>query len=1091
LNINNVEFHIDVDVEAETKLQQMMEHVIKRNGEKVKFVPSKLNKWAEWACSGLFGVSWSDIVMKAVKSGYDGMRTEELQRCLIDACISMVEVNTDYEKVASRLYLADLRKRVYGKYTPPNFIEFYNSMVTRGLWEDMGYTTNELTDISKHIDHDRDDKFPYSGLRQMGDKYLMRNKVTGELYETPQFLYMGLAMASFRGEPLIDLLDFYDRLSMHKVNVPTPPLVGCRTSDKGFASCCLISGGDTADSIEAAGHIVYQMVKNRSGIGIELETRGPNEPVKNGLVLHNGKMNYYRMIDALTKANTQECYDDQTDVLTKRGFVKFSELVDGDLVAQVHNDQTVDFVKPTKMFSYDYKGDMISFKKRGIDLLVTPNHRMVSRKVKYDDASQQTSLGYDECSAEFWNPKRTDCLDFGGSATGKLQTLSWMQQLQIAYQADGYKIKNKDSYSYIFGFKKLRKVERLIEILSNLDACYTTNVRPDGVTEIRILASDMNMKKSLSWVYDLDISSEWGEEFIEELRYWDGDLKKHGRGGIVYNTSDITCADVVQYVASLVPMKSSVGLYGGVYRVTCFTDVGYMTGESTRKSTMDYDGVVYCVEVPTNNLIVRRGGYTTVCGNSRGGSATMQFAFFDPEVTTLLKLRNPKTVDKSRIDTMDYSFAVNKYFWSQYVQDGQIALISPYYGPDTHKAFYGKDIHAFIEAYEREVKQWKDAKVIRLEDGSMVSPIKYIKAKELLEVFADQRSDTARIYMHNIDETNRRSTYKDPVRQSNLCLEIVEPTSPYSHITDLYSIDGKNPIFGNDVDGESALCNLGGVVVNRIENDADYERTTYLLVKFIDNIIEMQTYPFPHMEFTSKNRRNVGVGIINLAHAMAERGLSYASRAGRNYMHHEAERMSFFLHKASIRLAKEKGQCDWFHKTTYSDGVLPIDNFNKFVDEFVDGTLRYDWEALRIDMATYGMRNSVLEAYMPSESSSVTIGCTNGIEPARQHMIVKSSRQGDIPQIVPDFDKLQFDYELAFDIPAEEYLIAMAVLQKFTGQSISTNVYYDLNKFEDRMVPLSLIVRHLLLFTKLGGKTLYYHNSDVSIKKDECENCSI
>jgi len=128
---------------------------------------------------------------------------------------------------------------------------------------------------------------------------------------------------------------------------------------------------------------------------------------------------------------------------------------------------------------------------------------------------------------------------------------------------------------------------------------------------------------------------------------------------------------------------------------------------------------------------------------------------------------------------------------------------------------------------------------------------------------------------------------------------------------------------------------------------------------------------------------------------------------------------------------------------------------------------------------------------MPSESSSVTIGCTNGIEPARQHMIVKSSRQGDIPQIVPDFDKLQFDYELAFDIPAEEYLIAMAVLQKFTGQSISTNVYYDLNKFEDRMVPLSLIVRHLLLFTKLGGKTLYYHNSDVSIKKDECENCSI
>ncbi len=1069
----------------------LINHIIKRNGDYVPFDADKLNKWVEWACDGLFGISWSDVVMKATKSGYDGMRTEDLQQCLINACISMVEINTDYEKVASSLYLADLRKRVFGGFLPPNFHVFYRQMVDNGLWEDMGYDGVQLSTISGHIDHNRDDLFPYSGLRQMGDKYLMRNKITGELFETPQFLYMGLAMASMRGEPMEDVLDFYDRLSMHKVNVPTPPLIGCRTPDKGFASCCLISGGDDADSIEAAGHIVYQMVKNRSGIGIELETRGPNEPVKNGLVQHNGKMNYYRMIDALTKANTQECYDDKTEVLTERGYVLFAELQDDDLVAQVTETNDIEFVKVTKSFVYDYTGKMVSFKKRGIDLLVTPNHRMVMRKVKYDDSSKQTSNGYSECLADDWLPKRTDAIDFGGITRGESKQLSWMDKLKIAYQADGNETKNTKSSSYRFGFKKQRKIERLIEILDNIDGLeYTTKTNKNNVTTIRILSSQLVLRKTFDWVYDVDVSTEWVKEFISELRIWDGDFKIHGKCGIVYNTNSKYCADAVQYLASLAPMKSSIGIYNGVYRVTCFTDVSHMTGEGTRKDYVDYDGKVYCVEVPTNNIVVRRGGYTTVCGNSRGGSATMQYAFFDPEIETLLRLRNPKTADEARIDTMDYSFAVNKYFWAKYVSGEKIALISPYYGPDTHEAFYGKDIKKFIEAYEREVAQWKDEKVIRMEDGSMASPIKYIDASALVADFAEQRSDTARIYMHNIDETNRRSTYKHPIRQSNLCLEIVEPTEAYKHVTDLYSSDGVNPIFGHEVTGESALCNLGGMVINRIEDDEDYERTTYLLLKFVDNIIEMQTYPFPHMEFTSKNRRNAGIGIINLAQAMAERGLSYATREGRNYMHQEAERMSFFLHKASICLASEKGACGWFDKTTYNDGVLPIDNFNKHIDEYVDGELQYDWEMIRTLMAKYGMRNSVLEAYMPSESSSVTIGCTNGVEPARQLTIMKSSRQGDIPQIVPDRDLLQFDYELAFDIPADKYLIAMAVLQKFTGQSISTNVYYDLNKFNKRMVPLSLITKDLLLFVKLGGKTIYYHNTDVSTK-DTCVNCSI
>ena len=755
--------------------------VIKRNGEEELFDPDKMNKWSVWGCANYVGVSWSDIVSRAIKSGFDGMTTSDLQKTLIDACIDLSKTNTEYEKVARDLLVSDLRKRVFGGFTPPSLKEFYHDMVNRGLWEDMEYCDEDLFALGLVIDHERDYNFPLSGVKQMQDKYLMKNKITGELYETPQFLYMGLAMASLNGSPLIDIVDFYHALSTHKCNIPTPPLIGCRTSGKGFASCCLISGGDSADSIEAAGHIVYQMVKNRSGIGIELETRGPREPVKKGLVQHNGKLNYYRMIDALTKANTQE---------------------------------------------------------------------------------------------------------------------------------------------------------------------------------------------------------------------------------------------------------------------------------------------------------------------ARGGSATMQFPFFDPEIETLIQLRNPLTPDESRIDQMDYSLALNKYFYKVLTKKGKIALISPHYAPKTHEAFYGKSIKEFERVYNEEVNEWKDKKVIRMQDGSFTSPVRWVNAFDIAELFAMNRSDTARIYCHNVDETNRRSTYKCPVRQSNLCLEIVEPTAPYNHVTDLYSNDGFNPINGEPVNGESALCNLGGIVNNRIDTDEEYERIAYLLLKFVDNIIEMQTYPFPHMEYTSKARRNAGIGLINLAHGLAERGLGYDSDEGRTYMHEQSERLSYFLHLASIKLAEERGRCAWFGKTTYADGVIPLDNYCKAVDKYHNAKSLYDWDVVREGIKRHGIRNSVLEAYMPSESSSVTIGCTNGVEPIREGVIYKSSRQGDNMQIAPDWEVLQFDYQLAYDIPSDEYLKSMAVLGKHVGQAISTNVYYDLNKFPNREVPLSVVLRDIMLYAKLGGKTMYYHNTAVHTTEN-CENCSI
>src|SRR5699024_4462536 len=163
-------------------------------------------------------------------------------------------------------------------------------------------------------------------------------------------------------------------------------------------------------------------------------------------------------------------------------------------------------------------------------------------------------------------------------------------------------------------------------------------------------------------------------------------------------------------------------------------------------------------------------------------------------------------------------------------------------------------------------------------------------------------------------------------------------------------------------EGEIGLCSLASLVVGRIAEE-EYEEIAYYTALMIDNVMEIMEYPFKSLEVTAKARRSIGVGITNLAHDMAMHKLSYASREGKNYIHFIAERHSYYLHKASLRLAKEEGNAPWIDKTKYPGGWLPIDTYNKNVDSVHDAELRYDWEALRQAIIEQGgIRHSVLEA---------------------------------------------------------------------------------------------------------------------------------
>ena len=195
-------------------------------------------------------------------------------------------------------------------------------------------------------------------------------------------------------------------------------------------------------------------------------------------------------------------------------------------------------------------------------------------------------------------------------------------------------------------------------------------------------------------------------------------------------------------------------------------------------------------------------------------------------------------------------------------------------------------------------------------------------------------------------------------------------------------------------------------------------------------------------------------------------------------VHELTEAFQYYLLTASNKLAQEKGKCDYYDRTKYSDGILPIDTYKKELDEVCSITLKYDWDSLRKDIGEHGLRHSTLSAQMPSESSSIVSNATNGIEPPRGFLSVKKSKKGPLKQIVPQYTTLKNNYTLLWDMPSNDgYINIVAVMQKFFDQAISGNWSYNPTHFDNNEVPMSIMLKDLLNTYKYGWKTSYYQNT--------------
>lgn len=513
-------------------------------------------------------------------------------------------------------------------------------------------------------------------------------------------------------------------------------------------------------------------------------------------------------------------------------------------------------------------------------------------------------------------------------------------------------------------------------------------------------------------------------------------------------------------------------------------------------------------------------------GAIRGASATATLLLWHYEVMDLLVLKNNKGTPDNRVRKMDYVFQINNYLYNRLIEGKDITLFSPSYRecPGLYDAYFDKDPTKFAKLYE---KYEADPSIKK----------RTVSAFELFSALATERKETGRIYVLNVDNVNQNSTYKEPITMTNLCVEILQHTVPmasYETSHEIVKIKDLVPFLStlqediyfhgytiaphsdDEVKVEItrdkallALCTLSAINLGNVKNLDDLESICRNAVRALDNLLTYQDYMVPAAKRHTLLYRPLGIGITNLAYYLAKNGYKYSDQGGYELVHDTMEAISFYCIKASVELAKERGACLGYEATTWSDGTLPIDRYHKNVDKIVNPKLKLDWEWLREQLGLYGIRNASLLAKMPAESSSRIFNSTNGVEPVRSLITVKSNKDHTTKQVVPEYSRLKNKYDLLWDMKDMDGVIKMmAVIQKFTCQSISTNTSYNPSHYENGEIPMSVLVGDLLKANYYGLKTLYYNNirdgaedtkvedaveiiQTEAVDDEVCESCSI
>ncbi|MCF6330279.1 MAG: ribonucleoside-diphosphate reductase subunit alpha [Sulfurimonas sp.] len=450
--------------------------------------------------------------------------------------------------------------------------------------------------------------------------------------------------------------------------------------------------------------------------------------------------------------------------------------------------------------------------------------------------------------------------------------------------------------------------------------------------------------------------------------------------------------------------------------------------------------------------------------NGRRGQAVSFINFFDPEIESILALKSPRTASDLRINDMKYTIKMNELLYSRANENKYISLFSSRKQKHLVSLFDSKNTNAFIDEYER-------LEEAGLEDGKIL-------AQEFFNIFTSERFENGIYYIMNMDESNNNSAYKEGISQSNICLEFMSPTKP---------------VISGSEEPDIGVCILTNINQGTVSIE-ELSLCTELVVRALNNIVHRQIHPTAQANAFVRDYTSLGIGFANHAYFVAKTKSRFGSQIAMDAHNEWMEHFQYGLIKASVQVAKEYYPAPRFDYTTYSNGIMPIDRYNKHVDEFVANNTTLNWKSLRLNVKRHGMANCALSMVPPSETSSVIGNMTSGMEPIKNLVTVKGSKTNIINQFAPEAIKLSQYYDFAFDRKiTKDYLKHVAITQKWIDLSISTQTFYNPELYENEKVSQRELIEDIFFAKYYGIKTMYYNNtksSDDEIDIAQNQGCS-
>ena len=1102
--------------------------IVKRDGETDIFKIGKITKILEWACEGIDDVVPDHILYNAKLNIFEGIKSSEIHQILVDSAASLIDKEVNYTKVAASLMSYKLRKEVWGGKNPPKLYDLIKKGIKKGFYDPeliKIYTKAQINKLDEYIKHDRDGRFEYGGLLQLTEKYLVQNRNTKEIVETPQFAYMMASMALCIKESPRQRVkwvkEFYDDFSNHKINVSTPIMSGARTRVRSYSSCCIIDVDDTKHSITSSVTSSVLVTADKYGIGLNFsKMRSINEPIRGGEASHGGVIPWLKLSQAAIQASQQ---GPRRGAGTCTFFAMHPEI------------ETILQLKDT-LLPEDRKVEHLDYSIAMTNLFY---HRLLEGGDITLCSYNQAPEVYKAYGTPFFNdlyeawerdnpnaPKITAERFFSLLAKQRSETARiYIYNIDENFTNSAW-LPRVEAYNLCVAGDQRVPTSRGMKRVKDLVVEGGDLTLTDGKADVS--ASPMTLRERDVDVYEITLANGLKHKITDyhKIKTIKGDVK----------LKNLTVGDKVAF-------QTKVGVFGdrdmsdeafllGLYQSdgtqsgnVIMLDIWENDFDILEEVKLKFDKIHYKYGVdksPVHNQYGKTGGIKNI--------KPANFHDCDTGVSNVKKKRLEGVTLKRSLDfkkgfVPEWIWESNEETQWEYVRglmvaDGSACLNTskglPLYVSytETNLAFLEElqllflNLGLSVSIHNHSDEGYKDLpdgkggiakyfckKSYRLvlgnkNDGKLLeSKTRFLSRKgvELEDrIYRDnskKHSKVVSISHIGVEDVYCCEVYNDEHHWvcngviTHNCQEVGGPTIPEA--------------FVGDPNAETVVCVLSAPNACNIEDDADHKRVISNIVRILDNVIDVQEYTIAACKKYAENKRSLGVGISNLTGWLALQGLNHSSIEAPQLISDFFEKQQYYLIEASIELAKERGVCKDFKQSKYSKGIMPVDRYNKNVDEFLDSEHKLDWDKLRALVLKFGMRHCTLSAFMPCEASSVVQSSTNGFEPIRDLVVYKESKTALTIVVAPNVKTHGHHYVRAYDAPNNDgYIKVVAVLTKWSDMGVSGNLYYNPAHFEGGIIPQDVLIQDILTATRYGWRTFYYQNTDDGDKEVVESGCA-